>query len=187
MPRSILWGSRKSGYIRPKHGKMKLLAMAIMASVPLLISVGASPSFAATSASGGAYGAAGDRAAAATTTTTWWMQNVGSNLCIDDSAAYGVRTITCDGYNYQLWYQVYEHGIVYAMQNVHTGYCLDDSAAYGLRAIKCDGYNYQSWDVNPGIDSGYRLQNVHTGLCLDDSHGPRAITCNGFSRYQSWW
>jgi hypothetical protein len=182
MPGSILLGSCKSGYIRPKHGKTKLLAMAILTSMLVLMSVGASHASAATSASGGA---AGDQA---TATTTWWyMQNYKTSKCIDDSAAYRLRIITCDGYNYQAWNQIHESGIVYAMQNQHTGWCLDDSAAYGLRAIRCDGYNYQSWTVHPGLHDAYWLQNIHTGLCLDGSHGLRAIACNHASGYQSWF
>lgn len=81
-----------------RHGRRILLTMVTMtAMLGALISGNASPSFAATSGSGGIY------QATKVQQTTWWMENWNTGRCVADSAAYGLRAIACDGYNYQVW------------------------------------------------------------------------------------
>jgi hypothetical protein len=165
-----------------EHGRAKrifLVAAIMTALLGSLVSANASLASAATAA-------ASASSLHPMTTTSWWMYTWSHPNCIDDSRAHGLRSIRCDGYNYQLWYQVYRGGIKYAFQNHETGLCIDDSRAHGLRAIKCDGYNYQEWRVTPAAHNSSELQNVNTGLCLDNSRGIRAIKCNRYSTNQDW-
>ncbi|GHH31268.1 RICIN domain-containing protein [Streptomyces rubradiris] len=123
-------------------------------------------------------------------TTTVSPASVGG-MCLDDSLAYGLRVITCNGTRWQLW-SVGNPGLGYAMQNLETGRCVDDSSAYGLRAFPCNGMTYQFFasqlmasDVNMQKRT---FQNVNTGACMDYSspYGLRGFPCNG-TQYQNWW
>jgi hypothetical protein len=67
---------------------------------------------------------------------------VGTGWCLDDSGAYGLRVIACNGGQYQQWYYSTYNG---SLTNMRTGRCVDDSFAYGLRPYECNNGRYQMW------------------------------------------
>lgn len=165
LARSYKNGRKGQGWAFP----LVLAVAALLVTVP-----GAVPA----SASGGAV-------------TTTIMPSSYGGRCLDDSFAYGLRVINCNGTNWQLW-SVGNPGPGYAMQNLATGRCVDDSSAYGLRAVPCNGLSYQFFtsylkasDVNKQKRS---FQNVNTGACMDysEAYGVRGFPCND-TQYQNWW
>jgi len=136
---------------------------------------------------------------------TYVLRNAATNLCLDDSTRYGLRTFPCNSASvnngYQAWDFSLPEPLYYALQNVATGLCLDYSQEYGVRGFGCDGNSYglgyQGWYVgaragDPALND-VELENVYgaAGICLDDSaqYGLRGFPCNQASYdngYQKW-
>lgn len=108
--------------------------------------------------------------------------------CLDDSFTYGLRTVPCNGSDYQKWIQYDIHNGVFRLQNKHTGECLDDSNSYGLRTVPCNGTDYQVWHSGNGKYQMITFINLFTDRCLDYSaaYGLRSFPCNG-TWYQTWY
>ncbi|WP_028661514.1 RICIN domain-containing protein [Saccharomonospora saliphila] len=111
-------------------------------------------------------------------------------MCIDDSNAYGLRMVSCNGMDYQKWYIDASWPNPYTetfYQNVVTHRCLDDSD-YGLRVIACNGTVWQTWDPHEWGDGTWRLQNRATGRCLSTDHYGTVVArgCTT-SEWQSWY
>lgn len=105
------------------------------------------------------------------------IKNRFTGRCVDDSEAYGLRAIGCNGLNFQRWDRRPSYFPNYHLANMNTGRCLDDSS-YGLRTFGCNGYGYQRWLIRD-MGDGIELQNAQTGKCLDDSsYGLRTFVCN---------
>lgn len=106
------------------------------------------------------------------------IENLATERCLDDSFEFGLRTLECNGSDYQNWIR---HGNEAAWQNVATGRCLDDHFDFGLRPYECNGSVHQEWYGTS------ELRNQATGRCLDDSFefGLRPFDCNGLN-YQHW-
>jgi Ricin-type beta-trefoil lectin domain len=114
------------------------------------------------------------------------LKNRQTGRCLDDSFGYGLRSIACNGLNYQQWNATW--GYNWQFKNVVTGRCIDDSFGYGLRSTACNGLDYQRWIVDSPHGLGdYELMNLVTGRCIDDSfgYGLRPLACNGLD-YQVW-
>lgn len=112
------------------------------------------------------------------------IKNRFTGRCVDDSAAYGLRSFSCNGLDFQRWDRRPSYFPNYALANLNTGSCLDDSS-YGLRAIPCNGYGYQRWLIQDR-GNGIEIQNAQTAKCLDDSsYGLRTFVCNNtqFQRF----
>lgn len=75
------------------------------------------------------------------------LRNLATGQCIDDSFAYGLRAISCNGLSYQVWAWTNFNGGYgrSPFQNQNTGRCMDDSFAYGLRHYDCNQSQYQTW------------------------------------------
>jgi hypothetical protein len=123
-------------------------------------------------------------------------------LCLDDSAAYGLRMYTCSpdsqAQGYQGFDAIYETGYgFFYMPNAKTHLCVDASAAYGVRDFPCNNASYvngyQGWRTYSQDNFGNsQLQNVATNRCLDysDQYGLRVYPCNYASfvnGYQAWY
>ncbi|MFF2117381.1 actinohivin [Kitasatospora sp. NPDC058184] len=130
---------------------------------------------------------AGSGSADATVTSTHNFENASTRRCMDDSQAYGLRPIGCNGGPYQQW-TAPDWWTTGKVVNSVTSNCLDDSLAYGLRAIPCNGSNFQYWHRYMVADGNTRISNSATGRCLDDSidGGLRAFPCNELE-WQGWF
>lgn len=95
------------------------------------------------------------------------LQNYATGRCIDDSAAFGLRTFPCNGMTYQKWNLHWIRGLEYTLQNVATGRCIDWSENRGLRAFPCNGLDYQEWLMGSGDDI---WSNRSGQTNLDDSY-----------------
>lgn len=82
------------------------------------------------------------------------IQNVNTGMCLDDSAANGLRDFPCNNASmvtgYQTWIVTKDLSSVYwQLKNMATGLCLDDSVQYGLRGFPCSDASftngYQEW------------------------------------------
>lgn len=118
---------------------------------------------------------------------SWAVSTIQSNAtgrCVDDSAQYGTRSLSCNGLSFQRWNRsaVIETPFRFEFQNAATGMCLDDSTQYGLRTWHCSVSHtnlHQMWLVISN-QHGVYLKNQQTGRCLDDSsYGLRPFSCNG--------
>lgn len=112
-------------------------------------------------------------------------QNRGSAHCLDDSV-YGVRTVVCNGMDFQQWRVTVWGDGTRRFQNVHTGNCLGDYGAGKVLARRCDTSKEQSWFVDRS-SLGMRFRNQRYGWCMSDTTpGILAMgPCN--SGYQTYW
>lgn len=114
-------------------------------------------------------------------------RNEQTKRCLDDSFAFGLRTIPCNYSGYQDFFARGQLGAPKQLANQGaTGRCVDNSVPYGLRAFPCNDLAYQLWyDEYTGGREQFR--SLITGYCLDDSlaFGLRTYPCNG-SSYQKW-
>lgn len=119
------------------------------------------------------------------------FRNGATGDCLDDSAAYDLRTFTCNGLNYQQWtVHVWGDG-TRRLENVQTGNCVYDSDEVVMEAA-CDSSQHESWYVTHWADGGATFENQATGMCLDDSsdYGLRTYPCAPAgveSPYQTWY
>jgi len=122
--------------------------------------------------------------------TFYTYQNKSTQLCMDDSDAFGLRDLGCNGLDYQAWEPALSTGFGNArnMFNENTSLCMDYSDAYGLRAIGCNNLVYQAFYVIAQSDGSYTFQSAaNQNICVDDSvtYGLRGFSCNGLP-YQEW-
>lgn len=120
-------------------------------------------------------------------------QNQATFYCLDDSEAYGLRSIPCNGLSWQRWrFKILNppaSGPI-SLQNLATQRCLDKSEV-GLRTLPCNGLIYQRIG-NPGtkiIDfrPASAIRFFYDDSCLDQSFqfNLRTFDCN-FQNYQIW-
>jgi hypothetical protein len=114
--------------------------------------------------------------------------NRNTGRCMDESWAYGLRAMGCNGLTFQYFsFDATSVAGTYYIRSSETGRCVDDSLAYGLRTYACNGLDFQRWFMY-SYDGATILQNLKTGRCIDDSYayGLRAFDCNQLS-YQHWF
>lgn len=106
--------------------------------------------------------------------------------CLDDSDAFGLRTIPCNGTSFQKWNVHVWNDATRELKNLATGRCLDDNGI-DLRTVACNSMTYQSWFVEGRGWGKIALRNQFTNKCLDDSvYGLRTIGCQDGNTHQNW-
>ena len=104
---------------------------------------------------------------ASASTRVW--QNVYTGRCLDDSATYGLRTISCTSGNtntHQQWLETDVSAYVETLKNVNTGRCIDDSDTFGLRTTGCTNNNlHQQFYEAPDTEYYDKFQSEITYRC----------------------
>ncbi|MFI0404555.1 RICIN domain-containing protein [Actinomadura sp. 3N508] len=75
---------------------------------------------------------------------TYELRHIASNMCLDDSNAYGLRAFPCNKMTYQSWWLHRWRDGTTQIKNQATLRCLDQSS-YGMRTYPCNATVYQSW------------------------------------------
>lgn len=73
------------------------------------------------------------------------LRGAGTDYCLDDSFAFGLRVFGCNALTYQSWYRIDRPNGWHTYENQATGRCIDDSFAFGPRAYACNGLSYQNF------------------------------------------
>lgn len=120
------------------------------------------------------------------------FQNRATGACLDDSLAYGTRTVfPCNGMTFQKW-DVHNWGDgTVTLKNQNTGRCLT-GGGNAVYSVSCDGSLDNYWYVIHWRDGGLTFKNQASRNCLDDSFEAhlRMFHCapaGTQSPYQSWY
>ncbi|HWO66178.1 MAG TPA: RICIN domain-containing protein [Umezawaea sp.] len=114
------------------------------------------------------------------------FKNQETNLWLDDSFEYGLRTLQYNGSDFQKWTITHWADNTWELKNLATGRCVDDSVAYGLRPFSCNKSKYQSWFFHNWTDGTTEIKNQITDRCLDNYVALRTTQCTT-ERAQSWF
>jgi hypothetical protein len=115
------------------------------------------------------------------------FRNGWSNRCLDDSK-FGLRTVPCNGLDFQKWSVTPPEKSIKELRNVATGWCLTTLVFGIVGTAPCDGSLRQQWRSTPMGNGTIHLWSIYNGDCLDDSeYGLRTFPCGmHWTPYQSW-